>query len=332
MKFLKNLKAILTSSKFFSNWWVLPFFFLTGANTFNVKCRDEGMLNLNRFEFKRILIALRDSLINSIDCNSRTFTAINGISLPIDKLSSLSYDVLRLFSKGLFSKGDCIFDLYDGVWIHRVSGLKFKELRTSIIDVLCLNHYPLDDIDLRGREVVDVGAYVGDSTLYFLYRGAEKVIAIEPHRGAYEEMLYNLRINEFQHKVIAVNAALGGRRGYCSIPVDLDVNETAVLNYLDRNAKEGIDVEVITLEDVLRYVKEPYFLKMDCEGCEYEVINYSLNSLLKFKYIIFEYHNANLSEHKQALNRLSKNLECHKIHYELFDQQVQGIMLCKNLT
>jgi len=110
------------------------------------------------------------------------------------------------------------------------------------------------------------------------------------------------------------------------------VNETIGFNYLRGEVKEGIDVEVITLEDVLRYVKEPYLLKMDCEGCEYEVINYSFNYLLKFKYIILEYHDANLSEHKQALDRLSKELECRKINYELLNQQIQGVMLCKDLT
>jgi len=33
---------------------------------------------------------------------------------------------------------------------------------------------------LRGREVVDVGAGIGDSALYFILHGARKVIAVEP--------------------------------------------------------------------------------------------------------------------------------------------------------
>jgi len=33
---------------------------------------------------------------------------------------------------------------------------------------------------LRGREVVDVGASVGDTALYFVLNGARKVIAVEP--------------------------------------------------------------------------------------------------------------------------------------------------------
>jgi len=144
-------------------------------------------------------------LIKDISCFNRTFTSTNGSTYPLDKLFTLDYIIL----KGL-SKEGCIFDHVDSYWVHRVSGLKFKELRSGIVEVLCLGHYPLDDINLRGREVVDVGAFVGDSTLYFLYKSAEKVIAIEPHRGAYEEMLYNLKLNGLEHKVIAINAALGG--------------------------------------------------------------------------------------------------------------------------
>jgi len=326
MKLLKNLKAVLTSRKFFSNWWILPLYFLMGANHFNVKCRDGGMLNVNRFELKRILVALRDSLIIDIDCNNKIFASVYGTSLPIDRLFTL-FHVLKWFSKG-----NCIFDQFNDVWIHRFTGLKFKELRAGVIEVLCLNHYPLDDIDLRGKEVVDVGAYVGDSTLYFLYKGAERVIAIEPHPHAYKELLYNLEINGVKDRVIAMNVALGGRRGRCRIPINIDVNETIGLSYLDMNAKEGVDVEVITLEEVLKYVKEPYLLKIDCEGCEYEVINHSLDSLLKFKYIMLEYHSANLSKNKQILERLFKELKCHEMHVELFDQQDQGLILCKNMV
>jgi len=68
MKFLKNLKAILTSSKLISNWWVLPFYFLIGANEFKVKCYDGGILNLNRFGCKRFIVALRDSSPKDIRC------------------------------------------------------------------------------------------------------------------------------------------------------------------------------------------------------------------------------------------------------------------------
>ena len=148
MKLLKNLEAVLTSSKFFSNWWVLPLYFLTGANTFNVRCRDGGILNLNRFGYRRFIVALRDSLIKDVSCIDKTFTTVNGFILPLDKLFSLDHTVLQSFSKE-----GCLFDFLNTYWIHRITGLKFKELRTGVVEVLCLGHYPLDDIDLRGRRL-----------------------------------------------------------------------------------------------------------------------------------------------------------------------------------
>ena len=52
-----------------------------------------------------------------------------------------------------------------------------------------------DSVDYRGRVVVDVGAYVGDSSIYFALRGAKKVYAIEPDRDAYSELLVNIELN-----------------------------------------------------------------------------------------------------------------------------------------
>ena len=253
-------------------------------------------------------------MIKDVSCVDRSFTSPNGSTYPLDKLFLLDCTAL----KGL-SKEGCVFDYVDGYWVHRVSGLKFKELRTGVVEVLCLGHYPLDNIDLRGREVVDVGAFVGDSTLYFLYR------------GAYEEMLYNLKLNGLEHKVIAINAALGDSERTLRIPADISIDDTIGFNHLSTNTREGIEVKVITLEEVMKHVKDPYLIKMDCKGCEYEVINHSFDALTKFKYILLEYHNADISEHRKTLGKLSNNFICREILYELFTYEGgRGVMLCKN--
>jgi len=183
---------------------------------------------------------------------------------------------------------------------------------------------------LRGREVVDVGAYIGDSTLYFLYKGAERVIAIEPHSQAYKELLHNLEINGVKDKVITINAALGGKKRTLRIPSNLSIESSLGFNYLDTNVEDGIEVEVITLEEVMNYVRDPYLIKMDCEGCEYEVINHSFDLLTQFKYIFLEYHNANINEHKKTLEKLLNNFVCWEIPYEIFMHvKGQGVILCK---
>jgi len=46
MRILRDLRGVLTSRKFFSNWWVLPLKFVSGADRFEVRCRDGGISSL----------------------------------------------------------------------------------------------------------------------------------------------------------------------------------------------------------------------------------------------------------------------------------------------
>jgi FkbM family methyltransferase len=68
-------------------------------------------------------------------------------------------------------------------------------------------------LSVKDRVVVDVGAFVGDSAIYFTLKGARKVIAIEPHPGAYKEMLDNIRLNNLENIIVPINAYLVSERG-----------------------------------------------------------------------------------------------------------------------
>jgi len=60
-------------------------------------------------------------------------------------------------------------------------------MRWVIIEVFDFGEYR--HLDVKNKVVVDVGAAYGDSTIYFLLRGAKKVIAIKPHPEAFKEMI-----------------------------------------------------------------------------------------------------------------------------------------------
>ncbi len=57
--------------------------------------------------------------------------------------------------------------------------MKFKQIYRSIYDVFDCGEYGV--LDVSGKVVIDVGASIGDSAIYFALKGARKVIAIEPH-------------------------------------------------------------------------------------------------------------------------------------------------------
>lgn len=59
----------------------------------------------------------------------------------------------------------------------------------------------------------------------------------------------------------------------------------SVSSYIQDN--DAYEVEVISMDDILNHV-EPDILKMDCEGCEFGIIEKCDLSL--FNELIFEYH------------------------------------------
>jgi Predicted methyltransferase len=87
--------------------------------------------------------------------------------------------------------------------------VKFKHIHSEIIGTLEDEEYGY--VDVKSKSVVDIGAFVGDTAVYFAIKGAKKVIAIEPHTGAYEELVENIRINGLEGKIVPLNIAVGDK-------------------------------------------------------------------------------------------------------------------------
>jgi FkbM family methyltransferase len=140
---------------------------------------------------------------------------------------------------------------------------------------------------LKGREVVDVGANVGDSALYFVLNGARKVIAVEPLPNVAKCAEENVRLSGAADKVKVINAALSNEP--VGVPCDYDVSSSAFFSTL--RGSGPCKVPGVTLGDLLSMIDDPYLLKMDCEGCEAQVIlGPERERLRAFEYIILETH------------------------------------------
>lgn len=174
----------------------------------------------------------------------------------------------------------------------KVNGVKYINIHNS--DFLRNNHvhyanhveewYSGDDwsnVNVLNRYVIDIGANVADSTLQFAHNGAH-VIGFEPVKHLYELGVNNIDLNEdLKDNIIFINKAVDGQRG----TLDIDLN--SIQNYI--NEEDSYQIDVITISDVLNDYDFPAdVLKMDCEGCEFEII---LNEdLTMFNDIIFEHH------------------------------------------
>lgn len=165
---------------------------------------------------------------------------------------------------------------------------------------ICNEEYFSDDqwdmINFNNRHVIDIGANIGDTALYFAKENA-KVIAFEPVKHLYELGLENISLNPtLKDKINLINKAVGGKRGKLTIG-----NETTK-TYINKN--DSYQIEVITVQDVLEEYEFPAdILKMDCEGCEFEVI---INEdLTMFNDIIFEHHSKQVGkDYKPLIKKL----------------------------
>jgi FkbM family methyltransferase len=130
-----------------------------------------------------------------------------------------------------------------------------------------------------------LGAFNGDSAIYFVTRGANRVIAVEPHPKAYMEMHRNLKLNNLLGRVIPVNVALG-KSDYVELPVDvsLDYVIDKIYEGLFNRRSMTVKIRSITLGELLNLTgAEPDVLKLDCEGCEYDIIEHDYETLRLFR-------------------------------------------------
>ena len=215
---------------------------------------------------------------------------VNLTSVPIlNKLMS----TLSIVKKDKFDElikyfedigNDTKFLFIGNIKYYNVQNSHFKKENEFDYNI-CLDEYFSDEWDMinfQNRFVIDIGANIADTALYFAKNGAN-VIGFEPVKHLYDLGIENISINpKLKNNITLINKAVGGKKGKISIE---DNNSTK--DYIDQNG--SYDIEVITIKDVLNdYNFTPDVLKMDCEGCEFEII---LNEdLTMFNDIIFEHH------------------------------------------
>lgn len=148
----------------------------------------------------------------------------------------------------------------------------------------------------KGNIIIDIGANIADSSIYFASQGATKVIALEPYPYSYRLAQENILNNSYNEKIILVNAGYGND-SEIYVKDTFTTGESQLIPSID-----GIRIKIFSLETLLdKYNIDSAILKMDCEGCEYNLLNESNDTLRRFKRIEMEYH--------YGYERLKKRLE-----------------------
>jgi predicted RNA methylase len=149
------------------------------------------------------------------------------------------------------------------------------------LKIILLKDYTnvLDEIFVRkiygenyfvGKIVIDIGASIGDTALYFISYGAKKVYGFEIDKERYELAVRNVKLNNMDNRIFILN---------------------------DEATSKSIS-ELIVQENL-----DDLILKIDCEGCEYDLIkNLSDNIFNKIRFITMEFH----SSPKPLISKLKK--------------------------
>ena len=144
-----------------------------------------------------------------------------------------------------------------------------------------------DFLPVCDKIVIDIGANIGDSSIYFALKGAKKVIAIEPLPKNFQLAKKNIQLNDLDNKIDLLLSGCSNKQGFLVI----DEEKSGAGSDLKKSI-HGTEISLITLSDIVsKYDISSAVLKLDCEGCEYDVIMTTDKSILtKFTHIQIEYH------------------------------------------
>ena len=122
-----------------------------------------------------------------------------------------------------------------------------------------------------GMKVLDVGAQIGSFSVFAASKGAS-VRAFEPDPKNYATLLENLALNEFLATVNPYNDALWSKHGEITLYDSCSENLGAHSAVFARNPNVSIKVPAATLEEAMEGWETVDFLKMDCEGSEFDIM------------------------------------------------------------
>jgi len=145
------------------------------------------------------------------------------------------------------------------------------------------NYYDIQNIKNKNI-IVDVGANAGDFSI-FLSKDAKKIFAFEPVPKIYDRLTENIKLNKIKH-IIAYNFGIHAKKTTLKIEVPKQDGCSKI------SVNGNTTIKTITWDDLYKLIGSPKaidLLKIDCEGCEYSLLN-NPNILYYVKEIRMELH------------------------------------------
>ena len=167
---------------------------------------------------------------------------------------------------------------------------KVVDLYMAVSCIVDQQYLPADFLVHESDTVIDIGAHIGSFTLLAAQRAARgRVLSYEPDPSNYSQLVKNINVNG-QRNVTPIQMAVSAEKKI--LPFQKDTINSAESS-LYKKGSETIAVPSTTLNDIFldNKIEHCDFLKIDCEGAEYEILFSAPKELFsKIEKIVMECH------------------------------------------
>lgn len=199
--------------------------------------------------------------------------------------------------------------------IQKVIYLKKNYFEYETLDYVCKDHGLGVGQLIKGGVVLDIGANIGNHTLYFCNEcDAKKVYCFEPMQETFLMLQRNIVINHLEDRTILINKGVGECGAKASVSFKKDSNSG-----FTRLALSDIgDVEIIAIDD-LNIEQKIGFVKIDVEGFELAVLKGMVKTLKRDKpFLMVELWDSNFDDAVSVLEGIGyqkRLLDAHTNEY-----------------
>jgi FkbM family methyltransferase len=220
------------------------------------------------------------------------------------------------YKYGVFRREPLFLELRNGVTAE-VPRRMLRTFKESVFDEDYIKEFPRELIHgFHDLTVVDVGANVGYFSLWWLSRfPGSTIIAAEPMPNNFALLARNQALNP-DKKFNVVNCAVRSQPGNITLNFDRGDSFTTAASVLkNAGARDEISVKAVSLLQLLAdfNLSRIDFLKLDCEGSEYDILYHCDEKLLdSIRCIAMEVHPS--VEADESRERLCEFLRSKKFH------------------
>lgn len=155
--------------------------------------------------------------------------------------------------------------------------------------------------EIRNSVVLDIGANIGNHTLYFLNEcNAKFVYCFEPVADTFQILKKNIEINHLENRTKLMNVGVGKAAGKANVTsYTLDNTGMTTLALSDDGNIKIVSIDELEISDRVGLVK------IDVEGLELDVIKGMISTIKRYKpYMMLEIQNSNFENINAILTEL----------------------------